>query len=171
MKTFLNPPQVRRPAGPGAPRKPPVVLNILQVWVTLLGPRQQGALLSAVRGADDVHASDPSKEITRAFRGAILNTAESDPDHCSGFVQLLGEAEFQRASHAFLQNLGFYRTHYVVHLLQAAQIVGHHHPSLETQTRWRELYGRMCRKMHFPCETFEAYETRMNRPFLAGEEA
>ena len=67
--------------------------SILQSWITDLGLRHQGVLLTAVRGCDTVPKEHVSKKLTRAYRGEILMPYCGDIRKSLSFMQHFEEEE------------------------------------------------------------------------------
>lgn len=138
--------------------------NILQQWVTELGLRHQGTLLTAVRGCDTIPKRHHSKTLTCFYRGSILNTHCADEVKPTSFITrpiddmpLMLEImqEFAK-SHDELPH------HYVMHLVHAAEIVGYKHPIHQVRQAWNGFYRIMCRKLHMNPEQLPDLDARLD---------
>ena len=144
--------------------------SILQEWVTTLGLRHQGLLVSAVRGCDIAHRDDPSKHLQRIYRGAILIPHIGHHESAKTYIQV--ERDYIKwTEHAenFLRCRDPYPNHYIMHFLHAAEIIGYHGPwdFPVFGDRWREFYFAMCQALHLPPESKTELDSRLN----ADEEA
>lgn len=133
--------------------------SIIQDWVTSLHLRQQGVLVSAVRGCDVAPKHDSCKPLSRALRAEILVPASPEP---SSYMQFVDDAELVRRMDAFLGNFDHYPIHFVMHLLHAASIVGYYSPSRPEP--WRKFYHAACKKLHVHPESKEDVERRLCAP-------
>jgi hypothetical protein len=139
-----------------------VTKSILQDWVSELGLRQQGVLLTAVRGCDTAAKEGISKKLVRAFRAEILNAHVGDPKKSSTFIEPFEEEEIEEMAVEFCRDLDPYPLHYVLHLAHAAEVLGYYHPQMDTAAAWRTLYLTVCRKFHMNPETKEQLDARLN---------
>lgn len=138
--------------------------SILKAWVTELGLRHQGVLLTAVRGCDALPKEHISKTLTRAFRCEILNSHCGDPRHSKSFIEHFEEEELDEIMQKFCSDLDVYPLHYVLHLAHAAEIVGFHHPQMDSGSAWLRLYSRICSKLHMRPETKAELDARLEAP-------
>ena len=114
--------------------------SIVRVWVSGLHPRQQGELLSAVRGCDEPDAV--SAALKRVYRYEIFGNTFPEP-----FAERASVQQVRRIMQRFLARFERYPMHYVLHVLYAAEIVGHHHPMSARRRAWAQFYERMCGEM------------------------
>lgn len=137
--------------------------SILQNWVAELGLRHQGVLLAAVRGCDTAPKEAASKTLARYFRGVILNPHCGDLSKSQSFMEICdNNMEFGRQVKAFMAEKDALPTHYVLHLVHAAEIVGYYHPHAFTANMWSAFYARLCRKFHMRVETKDELDARLN---------
>ena len=61
--------------------------SILLPWVTELGLRHQGVLLSAIRGCDTAPRNDASKNLVRCLRAELLLPHCGDPRKSASFIE------------------------------------------------------------------------------------
>lgn len=135
--------------------------SILKQWVTELGLRHQGCLLSAVRGCDDAPKDDPSKLFIRCFRSMILNSFCGDPSKAASFVEEVHFGALLRRFNDLRKNLDHYPHHYVMHLIHAIEIIGYYHPDMETRENWNTFYRRLVAGLHLNAETKEELDKRL----------
>lgn len=147
--------------------------SILQDWVTNLGIKHQGVLISAVRGCDTANKFDASKEVVRYMRSAILNAHCGDASKAKSFIEVpKDENSFLNAMRRYFREYDSLPTHYVIHLAHAAEIIGYHHPGLNRDTSskiedihgfmWLDFYRTFCDKLHLNVETKEQLDRRLN---------
>jgi hypothetical protein len=144
--------------------------SILQPWVEELGLRHQGVLVSAMRGCDLAPRHDPSKLAQRLLRGAVLEP------HCGRMVKPVSyivvepdEKKWHDTMNAFVSSWDHYPNHYVMHFIQAAEIIGYSAPLFAPcfAERWKYLYEQCANILHLNAETKEQLDHRLN----ADEEA
>lgn len=137
--------------------------SILQDWVMELGLRHQGVLVSAIRGCDSVSKDDPSKWLIRYYRGCILNPHCGDLKKASSFM--VAEDDFTivgRKMRVVTSSHDHYPNHFLMHLLQAAEVLGYKHPDTFMRTCWHMFYSDMVKKFHLNMETEQQMDERLN---------
>ena len=100
--------------------------SVLKEWVTHLGLRHQGVLMSCVRGCDNVPKEDPAKALTRCLRGVLLNSFDPRP---SSFIEHADDMELRDRMISVLKNHDHYPIHYIMHLMHGAEIIGYKWPA------------------------------------------
>lgn len=137
--------------------------SVVKAWVSKLGLRQQGVLLTAVRGCDTVVKDDRVKAISRAFRETILHCHCGDASKAKSFIQVMNYATLKGHMHAVLQSHDHYPHHYLMHLVHASQILAFYGSGhVEQVDLWDDFYKKMCRKFHMNPETFEELAARLD---------
>lgn len=132
--------------------------SIVQDWVADLGLRHQGGLMTAVRGCDSVPKEDASKSLVRSYRSYILTAFGRNP---LSFIEFTPLSKLRERMQSVANNFDHYPIHFVLHLVQAAEIVGYHHPETLVRQLWLHFYTLMCHKMHLQPESKEALDTRL----------
>lgn len=139
--------------------------SILQPWIERLGLRHQGVLVSAMRGCDLAPRHDPSKLAQRLLRGAVLEP------HCGRFVKpvsyIVIEPDikiWRDTMDAFISSWDHYPNHYVMHFIQAVEIIGYHGPVMSPvfADRWFQLYIKTANILHLNPESKEQLDQRLN---------
>ena len=141
--------------------------SILQEWVIKkLGRRHQGVLLGVVRGCDSIPKNDPSKAICKVMRGCVLVT------HCSGNVRPttyierpedIGAIAIEhRCEQFFLAGFDHYPTHFVTHLMHAAEMLGYKYPRGDIAAVWLWFYYGICKRLHVVPEGYAAMNKRLD---------
>ncbi len=147
------------------------IRSVQPEWCLQLPIQQQTVLLMAVREPDGVAPTHPCKDIQRAYRASMWNSARygrplewgevsvaddfmslslfSD-DHQWGVVvnQFFGVAD--ELSHHFLR-----------HLFQGIEVLGYKHPDERFRDRWASFYERAARHMHMTGETEAEMDARL----------
>jgi hypothetical protein len=156
----------------------PVQTSVLQNWVMKLTQAEQGTLLTAVRGPDDVRKNHPVKEFLRCYRRAILNGAKPCPngfmsEHAFMSPPYLAALRKQLGSPLGVGSwaeelLWFWETqsddlphHFLMYLTHSAEILGFRHPDGDTRRFWLEVYYAVCKSFHMQPETFYQMTERL----------
>ncbi len=135
--------------------------SVLQSWVQELGLRHQGVLLAAVRGCDTAPKEDASKDLTRAYRGYVLNAFVGDAVKSTSFIEAVDLDELRRRGTAFRKNRDHYPCHWVLHMTHAIEVLGYKHPDPAVRGVWRDLYVSLCRGLHVTAETESELDARL----------
>lgn len=135
--------------------------SILQDWVMQLGLRQQGVLISAVRGCDGIQKDDPAKALVRALRCDILNAHCGDPAKAASFIEKVDGAELKRRMDTVTSSFDHYPVHFIQHLMAAAQVIGYYHMGRNGYA-WRCFYKMMCHKLHVTPESMDVCARRLD---------
>jgi hypothetical protein len=136
--------------------------GVLQEWVAKLGLRHQGVLLTGIRGCDIAPKDDPSKDLSRCIRAAILNTHCDDPKKSVSFIEQCEPEEISRRIKVFAKNHDHYPHHFVMHIVHTIEIIGYYHPDPVTQTIFNNGYVLLCDRMHMHQETRGQLDARLN---------
>jgi len=133
--------------------------SILKDWVTHLGLRHQGVLLSAIRGCDGVPKDDPSKALVLVLRDVLLNAYDPKP---SSFIEHVSDGyELRARMRPVLKSHDHYPVHYITHLMYAAEIIGYKWPE-EARFYWLWFYEQLCKGLHVNPETEKQMDRRLN---------
>lgn len=131
--------------------------SILQDWVMELPLREQGTLLTAVRGCDDEAktwtatgvAYSPGRRLTAFIRWCFMNPA--DPrlvDYEEGsFFRSEPPDRFKPSEFGHLPQ------HWYAHAMHALEIVGYRHPDPDVEAMAYKLYAAMVYNLHLNVET------------------
>ncbi len=151
--------------------------SILKPWLADIGLRHQGVVLAALRGCDTAAKEAPSKTLTRWLRDACLNAHCGDSSKSQSFIEAHPTHRvFSGAVAGFMAEKDALPTHYVLHLMHAARIVGRFLPETEQKEDfvwrawgeinpkkdWQEFYSRLVRKFRLNPETDEQMDQRLN---------
>lgn len=138
--------------------------SVLQDWVTTMGLRQQGTLLSGLRGCDTVPKHHVTKILIRALRADCLNCFCGDATKASSYIMFLSHAEMVDLLPMVLDAQDELPAHYVSHFIHAIEILAFHHPDLNRRSIWNQYYLRLCKRWHMHPETPEDLARRLDAP-------
>lgn len=138
-------------------------VSILQDWVTQLGLRHQGVLLTAIRGCDSSPKEDLVKPVVRAVRYQILIPFDCEEvlRNSKGFMYYVG-AYFSEDVLKLSKNMDQYPLHFIMHLIHAIEVIGYCHPEYGISSRFYNAYKCLVKALHFNAETKEEMDTRLN---------
>lgn len=136
--------------------------SVLKDWVCDLGLREQGTLLTAIRGCDltpKMPLISTERNLTAFIRYAVMNPFdEREIDSEPGcFMQSRIDFSIFRAS-----QFGHYPQHYVSHLIHALEIIGYRCPHEIISADALKAYNSFCKSLHLNPETIEQMTERLN---------
>lgn len=140
--------------------------SVVQTWMNRLTWKQQTVVLAALRGCDGVSKDDISKTVHRYLRAVILENAgtANTPFMKSSvgeyFDDQIYSERFQMVKN-FRRDIDRYPTHYILHFMHAAEIIGYNHPIPNVARFWRETYYLFVDAMHLQVETKEMNDYRL----------
>lgn len=140
--------------------------SVLQDWVMNLPLREQGTLLTAVRGCDFEAKTwtsqgigySPGRRLTAFIRYCFMNPADiREVDYEEGsFFQ-------SKPPHPFKPSeFGHLPQHWYAHAMHALEVIAYRHPSETIKRQADELYYRMVRNLHLLPETKEMMIERLS---------
>lgn len=135
--------------------------SVVKDWVSHLGLRHQGVILTAIRGCDTVQKIDPIKDLARAYRERILNCFCGDPIKAKSFIERFNIVQLRDIMEAIVKSHDHYPHHYLMHLIHASEIIGYKDRQDGQFSLWLHFYNRMCSKMHMKPETEEELDVRL----------
>lgn len=140
--------------------------SVLQDWVMELPLREQGTLLTGVRGGDltpKLPLDSTERQLVGHLRYCILHPA--DPRE----VGIEPGAFFQtdppwswKAS-----ELGHYPLHWYSHLMHAYEVVGYRHPDALLRLRALDIYRTLAQSLHLTPESKEQMIERLSEDRIA----
>lgn len=146
---------------------------IVRAWVSQLGLRHQGVLVSAIRGPDGAAKEDPTKWIVRFMRSCVLRAHVGDPAKALTYMVWTESADrFMEEADRFITAFDNLPIHFLQHFMLAAEICGYKMPEPQA-TWWRAFYFRIVRKLHLNPETEAELDARLSpdeRAFKASQE-
>ena len=142
--------------------------SVLRDWVMELPLREQGTLLTAIRGCDltpKYPLDSIERRLVAAVRYAVMVPADerevdSEPG-CFMISKPPAVDEFKPSA------LGHYPQHWVAHIMHAMEVIGWRHPDADLRTDWRSLYRKMVHSLHLNEETFDQMHERLSEDRIA----
>lgn len=147
--------------------------SVLQDWVMKLPLREQGTLLTAVRGCDLASKYDadgnvidtPERRLTAWIRLAFMNPADPrEVDIPGAFFQSRPPEPFKASA------FGHYPLHWVSHVAHAAEVIGYRHPNPTIRDEAHRIYRAFVHMLHMNPETFDQMVTRLSEDRIASGE-
>lgn len=145
--------------------------SVLQDWVMELPLREQGVMLTAVRGCDNEPktwtstgvAYSPGRRLTAFIRWCFMNPADiREVDSQEGAFMMSTPPDPFKAS-----EFGHLPQHWYSHVMHALEVIGFRHPIQDTRYKARELYLKMVQNMHLNPELKIAMQERLSEDRIA----
>lgn len=147
--------------------------SVLQDWVMELPLREQGTLLTAVRGCDlaPKYAPDGSvmdtqeRRLTAWIRWAFMNPADPrEVDITGAFFQSRPPEPFKASA------FGHYPLHWVSHVMHALEVIAYRHPDkLGISLSAHVMYLRFVDMLHLKPEIRDDMIRRLSEDRIATE--
>lgn len=144
--------------------------SILQPWVMELPLREQGTLMTAVRGCDFEAktwdstgvAYSPGRRLTAFIRFCFMVPADPrEVGLCEGAFMMPEPPNPFKPS-----EFGHLPQHWYSHVMHACEIIAYRHPIQDISLTAYGLYASMVNNMHLNIETFEQMEMRLSEDRL-----
>ena len=140
--------------------------SVLQDWVMELPLREQGTLLTCVRGCDltpKLPLDSMERQLVGALRYAFMNPHDPrEVDFAPGsFFKSTPPKEFRPSQ------LGHYPLHWVTHVMHAAEVIAYRHPDEWIRGRWFVIYVDIVRSLHLNVESKEEMIARLSEDRVA----
>lgn len=148
-------------------------VSVLQDWVMRLPLREQGTLLTAVRGCDDEPkiwiargvAESPGRRLTAFIRWCFMNPADPrEVDVQGAFFQSTPPQNFKPSGFGHLPQ------HWYAHAMHALEVCAYRHPTSFVAEMCLDLYERMVHNLHLNVETKEQFIARLSEDRIASGE-
>lgn len=140
--------------------------SVLQDWVMKLPLREQGTLLTSVRGCDDEPKTwtsqgvgySPGRRLTAFIRYCFMNPADSrEVDYEEGsFFQSKPPDPFKPSEFGHLPQ------HWYSHAMHALEVIAYRNPDEIIKKQADELYYKMVRNLHLLPETKDMMVKRLS---------
>lgn len=139
--------------------------SVLQNWVMELPLREQGTLLTVVRGCDlepkqwtaTGFSDSPGRRLTAWIRWTFMNPAdEREVDIPGAFFQSIPPNPFRPSE------FGHLPLHWYTHAMHALEVVSVRHPDFDTSAIAHDLYYRMAHSLHLNVETKDQMIERLS---------
>jgi hypothetical protein len=140
--------------------------SVLQDWVMELPLREQGVLLTSIRGCDltpKLPYDAPERQIVGWIRNAVLNAADPREIGITG-------AFFQTQFPSFKwSEFCHYPLHWVIHILHTLEVIGYRSPNFEHAFNANDSYLKGVHSFHLLPESKERMIERLSEDrFIAG---
>lgn len=115
-------------------------VSILQDWVVNLPPREQGTLLTGIRGCDLapklINTENAERRLVAFFCYCVLNPADPrEVDIPNSFFQSSPPENWRPSE------FGHYPVHWYSHIMHCFEVVGYRHPIPQIRNMAKEIYG------------------------------
>lgn len=140
--------------------------SVLNDWVMELGLREQGTLLTAIRGCDlapKYPLDSVEKTLTAFIRFAVMFPFDArEIDSTPGcFMQSKIPADFKPSS------MDHYPSHYVMHLVHALEVIGYKCPHSDIKAQALKAYFKFVKSFHLNYETVQQMTDRLSEDRIA----
>jgi len=144
--------------------------SVLQDWVMELPLREQGTLLTAVRGCDDEpkqwtatgFSDSPGRRLTAFIRWCFMNPADPrEVDMPGAFFQSRPPEPFKPSE------FGHLPLHWNTHVMHSLEVIGYRHPDSWTADTAFRLYKVMVNGLHLNFETKPEMIERLSEDRIA----
>lgn len=136
--------------------------SVLQDWVMTLPRREQGTLLTCVRGCDltpKMPLDSLERQLVSALRCAFMNPA--DPREVDFEPGSFFSSEPPNPSTWKASELGHYPLHWFSHVMHSAEILAYRHPNRDTAFLWECIYIKLAESLHLRPETKDSMIERL----------
>lgn len=148
-------------------------VSVLQDWVMRLPMREQGTLLTVVRGCDEEPKAwagaevvdTAARRLTAFARWCFMNPADPrEVDVPGAFFQTEPPQPFKASA------FGHLPLHWYSHVMHALEVIGWRHPDPDVRARAYDLYCEMAYGLHLEPETHSQFEERLSEDRIASGE-
>jgi hypothetical protein len=144
--------------------------SVLQDWVMELPLREQGTLLTGVRGCDlapktPATTRSAERSLIAFLRYCVLNPADvREVDIVGSFFRSLAPADWKASE------FGHYPLHWYSHVMHCFEVVAYRHPGADIAADALKIYTRLVRGLHLNVETKEQMIARLSEDRIASGE-
>lgn len=143
--------------------------SVLQDWVMELPLREQGTLLTGIRGCDVVakpakgEDEPPERQLVAFLRFCVMNPADPREVGIPGSFFQPQPPQGWKAS-----QLGHYPQHWYSHLMHCYEVVAYRHPDrVLIAPAAYDVYLKLVRNMHLEPESFGQMRNRLSEDRIA----
>jgi hypothetical protein len=143
----------------------------IQDWLAGISGRKQGVLLMALRGPDGFAKEHPCKDLIRTLRACVMKSGRSgsamhlgevyESDKFMRMDLISDDSLWRETKKKFFDSFDEYNTHFKLHVIHAAEVLGFEHPLWIVKSRWNEVYLEFCNRAHVNPETKEQFDERL----------
>ena len=150
--------------------------SVLQDWVMELPLREQGTLLTGIRGCDlapknpvaiserygcSTGENTPERELSAFLRCCVLTAAdEREIDICGAWFKSTPPKHWKPSQ------LGHYPLHWYSHIMHCYEVIGYRHPDKNLRDECFNIYARLVHSLHLNIETKEEMIERLSEDRL-----
>jgi len=145
--------------------------SVLQDWVMKLPLREQGTLLTCIRGCDLVPKlplDSIPRRIVSSLRYAIMVCADvreiDSAPGCFMTSQPPYDEEWK------VSELEHYPLHWVTHIMHASEVIAYRHPEDRLSRQFGNIYHKIVRAWHLYPETYDQFEERLSEDRIVSGE-
>lgn len=139
--------------------------SVLQDWVMELPLREQGTLLTGIRGCDitpKFPLDSTERQLVGFIRWCIMNPADPrEVDIPGGFFRSNPPDSFKPST------FGHLPLHYVMHLIHVLEVIAYRHPYAFEKNRCLQMYCDFTRSFHLPMESEQQMIERLSEDRIA----
>lgn len=148
------------------PSNAPRARSVLQDWVVELPLREQGTLMTCVRGCDDEPkvweergvAYSPGRRLTAFLRFCFMVPADDrEVDYSEGAFMRSDPPKVFKPS-----EFGHLPQHWYAHAMHGLEVIGYRHPNAGIRELAHGLYCKMVHNLHLNIETKEQMIKRLS---------
>jgi hypothetical protein len=143
-----------------------MMTSVLQNWVMELPLREQGTLLTGIRGCDLAPkrpgTETPERRLVAFLRYCVMNPADPrEVDIPHAFFQSRPPSGWKPSE------FGHYPQHWYAHLMHCFEVVAYRSPNKENAALALNIYKRLVGNLHLNPETKEQMITRLSEDRIA----
>ncbi len=135
--------------------------GMLRGWVQELPLREQGVLLSGMRGCD-LTPKEPldssERQLVSYLRYVVCHPNDESEVGAAPGAYMQGQPPTKWTPSEF----GHYPQHWYAHIMHAFQVVGYRHPDPYVSAGAEEIYLRFVHSLHLEPESFETMVARLS---------
>jgi hypothetical protein len=135
--------------------------SVLQDWVMELPLREQGTLLTGIRGCDSapkrLEIDTPERRLVAFLRYCVMNPAVPDEVNIPHAFFQSTPPKYWRAS-----EFGHYPQHWYSHLMHCFEVVAYRSPDCRLGRLAMEIYQRLVKNLHLNPESSEQMIERLS---------
>lgn len=142
--------------------------SVLQDWVMDLPLREQGTLLTGIRGCDEVPKmplDSIERQLVGFLRFCVCNPADPrEVDIPGAFFQSKITREWKASE------LGHYPQHWYSHVMHCFEVIGYRYPKRDVAQQALQIYFRLVWSLHLHPESKEEMIHRLSEDRIASGE-
>lgn len=139
--------------------------SVLQEWVMELPLREQGTILTGIRGCDltpKYPFNSTERQLVAFLRYCTMVPAdEREIGYLGGFMQSYPPQDWSPSE------IGHYPLHWVSHLMHAYQVVGYRSPNKYQLNAALTIYSAIVHSLHLNMESYDQMVARLSEDRIA----